>query len=83
MSAHFLGRLGINVSVIGNHEFDWGPGKLVDYLGMLPFPVVGACNLDVPSGHALGKRLRVYTSHTMLGAKVSVADLSTHSWTGL
>ncbi|XP_065056302.1 snake venom 5'-nucleotidase-like [Rhopilema esculentum] len=45
-SAFFMNKLGYDVMTIGNHEFDMGPTKLVEFLRGLKFSVVSS-NLDV------------------------------------
>ncbi|KAL6759342.1 Metallo-dependent phosphatase-like protein [Haematococcus lacustris] len=76
-AAHFLGLLQLDASVIGNHEFDWGPDKLSDYLASVDWPVLGAANLEIPKGHRMQDLIKSYISRTMQGYKVCVFGLAT------
>jgi 5'-nucleotidase len=49
----FMNRLGLDAMVVGNHEFDLGPGPLADFARTANFPVLFG-NADVSQDPALG-----------------------------
>ncbi len=54
-------RIGYDATTIGNHEFDYGPDVLAEYLVRSGYPSshsdlpIIASNLNIPAGHALEK----------------------------
>ena len=53
----FMNRLGLDAMVVGNHEFDLGPGPLADFVAGANFPVLFG-NADVAGDPALAPRAR-------------------------
>jgi 5'-nucleotidase / UDP-sugar diphosphatase len=57
-----MAELGYDVVTLGNHEFDYGPERLANYLAAAGFPdparptAVVATNTRPPAGHPLGER---------------------------
>ncbi len=52
--------IGYQVIALGNHEFDYGPGKLADYLRAAGYPrdsgpAILASNMEVPPDHPLSE----------------------------
>jgi hypothetical protein len=66
IAAHFPGIvLGILLT-----QWDWGADKLADYVESLSYPMLGACNLDIPHDHRLAKGLKTHSVHIMQDTKV-------------
>ncbi|KAJ8023885.1 5'-nucleotidase [Holothuria leucospilota] len=47
-TSHFMNRLGYDAMAIGNHEFDLGNAKLIEFLRNVTFPVLSS-NIDASS----------------------------------
>lgn len=79
--AHFMNQLGVTAYVLGNHDFDYGPDVLVQYVKQLKFPVLSA-NMNA-HGHELGNYVHRYTIVTIEGKKIGICGVTTevtNSW---
>ncbi|GMH42377.1 hypothetical protein BSKO_10296 [Bryopsis sp. KO-2023] len=74
-AAHFMNQLGIDVVTLGNHDFDYGPDVLVEYVKHLEFPVLSA-NLEA-NGHELGDYVKPYVIKEINGVKVGICGVTT------
>ncbi len=76
-------EVGYNAVTIGNHEFDYGPDKLAEYLKTAGYPLahdllpIITANLNIPAGHPLEKS--VFPPHKIFelsnGLKVGIFGL--------
>lgn len=70
-------RLGIDVSTLGNHEFDYGWQKIVQFTDAADFPILNA-NLEHPDGGRLGDGPSIVLT-TPNGIRVGVVGALTES----
>eukprot|EP00195_Chlamydomonas_chlamydogama_P011081 CAMPEP_0202890906 /NCGR_PEP_ID=MMETSP1392-20130828/1158_1 /ASSEMBLY_ACC=CAM_ASM_000868 /TAXON_ID=225041 /ORGANISM="Chlamydomonas chlamydogama, Strain SAG 11-48b" /LENGTH=613 /DNA_ID=CAMNT_0049574557 /DNA_START=90 /DNA_END=1931 /DNA_ORIENTATION=- len=72
--------VGVNATVLGNHEFDFGIDQLVGNLkGMPNVPVLGACNavVNTSAGSGLDAILKKWTIFRLKGLKIAVIGVTT------
>ncbi len=74
--AYFWGKLGIDAMVIGNHEFDSGPGTLRSFINGAEFPVISA-NVDASAEPELSGVIEPYIVKEFGEAKVGIFGLTT------
>jgi len=67
-------RMGYDVSVVGNHEFDFGRARMLEIFHTSPFPYLAA-NLQTADG-APCTLAAPYTIYTEQGVKVGIIGLS-------
>lgn len=72
--AMLLNLSGYDAMTPGNHDFNFGTGRLLELAGMLNFPVVSANVYDKEKTHYL---FRPYKSFILNGVKVAVVGLTT------
>lgn len=72
--AMLMNLSGYDAMTPGNHDFNFGAGRLLELAGMLNFPVVSANVYDKDKNHYL---FRPYKSFIMNGVKVAVVGLTT------
>jgi 2',3'-cyclic-nucleotide 2'-phosphodiesterase (5'-nucleotidase family) len=70
-------RLGIDVATLGNHEFDYGWGKIAQFTDVADFPILNA-NLEHPDGGQLGDAPSTILT-TLNGIRVGVVGVLTES----
>ncbi len=71
-----LKQLGLDAMVVGNHEFDFGPGVLAMALSQVgAFPLVGA-NLDLTGYPALGNWIKPGIIKEIGGVKVGIVGVT-------
>ena len=72
MAPMFLNGIGIDVFVLGNHEFDFGPGVLSSFIGNLSSTAI-SCNIDVSEEPLLAGKVQRFLVKTMpSGLKVGI-----------
>eukprot|EP00803_Ostreobium_quekettii_P004612 evm.model.scf_439.3 EVM.evm.TU.scf_439.3 scf_439:22723-27051(+) len=76
-AAVFLNQLNITASTVGNHDFDYGPDRLTQYVKSLNYPVISA-NLN-PNGHEIGHYIKPYMITEVGGMKVGICAVGTES----
>ncbi|GMH42543.1 hypothetical protein BSKO_10462 [Bryopsis sp. KO-2023] len=74
-TAQFMTQLDITVMTLGNHDFDYGPDLLADFLKGLPFPVVGT-NVNA-NGHEIGKYIKKYHIIDIEGNLIGICGSTT------
>lgn len=74
-TAHFMNQLGLDAMTLGNHEFDYGPDVLLEYVKQLKFPVLSA-NMQA-NGHALGHYVKPYITKYVDGMLVGICGITT------
>jgi NAD pyrophosphatase/5'-nucleotidase NadN len=74
--AAFMNLLKYDAMVVGNHEFDRGPGTLAGFLGAVKFPVLGA-NVDAGEDPDLSGKIKPYVIKTVGGSRVGIIGLVT------
>ncbi|GMH35499.1 hypothetical protein BSKO_03367 [Bryopsis sp. KO-2023] len=74
-NAHFMKKLGITAMTLGNHEFDWGPDVLLDFVKSIDYPVISS-NFKA-NGHPLGEFVKDYITIDVNGTKVGICGPST------
>jgi len=71
-----MNAVGVDVAVLGNHEFDYGPAVLKERLAEARFPWL-ASNLHQKPDGALFPGTRAYTLHEMGGIRIAVIGVLT------
>ncbi|MFN8509441.1 MAG: 5'-nucleotidase C-terminal domain-containing protein [Deinococcaceae bacterium] len=72
----YMEAFGVQVQTLGNHEFDYGPGQLAEYLKNATFPIVSA-NVDVSDEPALRGLIRPHTVLEVGGHSLGVVGVTT------
>lgn len=75
-ASHFMNALGYDAMVIGNHEFDSGPGTLGSFVRAADFPVLGS-NVDVTNEPELNGNVKATHIMTVGGMRVGMFGLTT------
>lgn len=60
---------------LGNHDFDYGPDVLLNYVKQLDYPILSGNIL--PNGHQLGNHVKPYTVITLGGRKIGICSATT------
>lgn len=76
-----MNALGVDVAVLGNHEFDYGPEVLKERLAESRFPWL-ATNLRQKGSGELFPGTRAYILHELGGMKIAMIGIITHHTPG-
>lgn len=71
----FLNMLGFDAMVLGNHEFDKGPGTAADFFDMAEFPILSA-NIDAAADPDLKGLIVPYLIKEIGGTRVGIVGLT-------
>eukprot|EP01026_Neomeris_dumetosa_P062229 TRINITY_DN58818_c0_g1_i8.p1 TRINITY_DN58818_c0_g1~~TRINITY_DN58818_c0_g1_i8.p1 ORF type:complete len:529 (-),score=75.73 TRINITY_DN58818_c0_g1_i8:338-1924(-) len=74
--AFFLNQLYIDAMTLGNHEFDFGPDALADYVEDVNFPVL-SCNMEANGHTRLGNTVKKYVVKQIDGVNVGILGVTT------
>ncbi|MEM1361471.1 MAG: 5'-nucleotidase C-terminal domain-containing protein [Pseudomonadota bacterium] len=72
-AAEFMKEIGFDAMAVGNHEFDDGPLKLVDFIRAVNFPVVSG-NLNVAAEPQLAEVLEPHVVLDIGGEKIGIVS---------
>jgi len=73
---YFLNEIGVDVMVLGNHEFDRGPETIASFIDMAQFPIISA-NVNVQNEPLLNNRIPSYITKDINGSTLAVIGLTT------
>lgn len=73
--ADVMNEIGYNAMVLGNHEFDSGPGELARFIELAEFPVISA-NVDATSDPHLGDKILPFAMFFYSNEPVAVIGLT-------
>eukprot|EP01026_Neomeris_dumetosa_P046243 TRINITY_DN3933_c0_g1_i3.p1 TRINITY_DN3933_c0_g1~~TRINITY_DN3933_c0_g1_i3.p1 ORF type:complete len:877 (+),score=140.15 TRINITY_DN3933_c0_g1_i3:196-2826(+) len=75
-TAYLQSQMGVDAMALGNHEFDHGPDKLIEYVKEAKYAVL-SCNMDASKKPSLEQITSKYTIKVVKGRRIGIFGLTT------